>query len=84
MQSNLFAKTVLALLLHADADALLDIQRREHLARMRELTQLKQHAPLLDRLTLDHALFHIEADLRWIDMTSARLTDMRKDISRHG
>jgi hypothetical protein len=38
----------------------------------------------LERLTLDHALFHIEADLRWIDMTSARLTDMRKDISRHG
>lgn len=84
LQSNLFAKTVLALMLHADADRLLDIQRKEHLARMRELTALKAAAPLLERLTIDHALFHIEADLRWIDMTSARLTDMRKEIGRHG
>ena len=84
LQTNLFAKTVLALLLDDDADALLDLQRRAHLARMRELTSAKASASLLDRLAIDHALFHIEADLRWIDMTSARLTDIDKEIRHHG
>ena len=28
----------------------------------------------LDRLLADHGLFHLEADLRWIDVTAARLT----------
>jgi hypothetical protein len=51
---------------------------------MRELTRAKQHAPLLERLAIDHALFQIEADLRWIDMTSARLADMREEVRRNG
>ena len=84
LHTNLFAKTILALMLDDGADELLDIQRREHLARMRELTAAKQTAPLLDRLAIDHAIFQIEADLRWIDLTSARLGDMRKEIGLHG
>jgi DNA-binding PadR family transcriptional regulator len=84
LHTNLFAKTILALLLDDNADELLDLQRTAHLARMRELTALKSQAPLLERLAIDHALFQIEADLRWIDMTSARLTDMRKEVRRHG
>lgn len=84
LQSNLFAKTVLALLLDDDADALLDIQRTSHLARMRALTAEKAGAPLLDRLAIDHALFQLEADLRWIDLTSARLSEMRQEVKRHG
>lgn len=83
LQTNLFAKTVLALLLDDDAQELLDIQRSAHLARMRELTTTKQAAALLDRLAIDHALFHIEADLRWIDLTSARLNDMRQEVLNH-
>jgi len=82
LHTNLFAKTVLALMLEADADALLDVQRREHLARMRELTAAKQSAPLLERLVIDHALFQIEADLRWIDLTSARLTEIKEEVRR--
>ena len=27
-------------------------------------------------LLADHALFHLEADLRWIDLTSARLAEL--------
>lgn len=84
LADNLFVKVVLACMLDSDADELLDLQRTEHLARMRELTRAKQHAPLIERLAIDHALFQIEADLRWIDLTSARLTDMRKEIRRHG
>ncbi len=84
LQTNLFAKTVLALTLDDDAQALLDIQRHSHLARMRELTTTKASASLLERLAIDHALFQIEADLRWIDLTGARLTEMRKEVRRHG
>ena len=84
LQTNLFAKTVLALMLDDDAQALLDIQRASHLARMRELTTAKAQASLLERLAIDHALFQIEADLRWIDLTGARLTEMRKEITHHG
>lgn len=84
LTGNLFAKVVLACMLHERPDELLDIQRLEHLARMRELTRAKQDAPLLERLAIDHALFQIEADLRWIDMTSARLADMLEEVRRHG
>jgi DNA-binding PadR family transcriptional regulator len=80
LQSNLFAKTVIALLLHADAGHLLDLQRVHHRARMRQLTQEKRDAPLTTILLCDYALFHIEADLRWIDLTEARLTQLREEI----
>jgi hypothetical protein len=43
---------------------------------MRDLTELKRTGPLVDALLADHALFHLEADLRWIDLTSARLTEL--------
>jgi DNA-binding PadR family transcriptional regulator len=80
LQSELFAKTVIALLLDDDADRLLDVQRSEHMVRMRELTRLKKDADLLRVLMCDHGLFHIEADLRWIDLTSARLTQLKKEL----
>ncbi|MFJ6537202.1 PadR family transcriptional regulator [Arthrobacter sp. FW305-123] len=80
LQSNLFAKTVIALLLDDDAERLLDVQRSEHMTRMRELTRMKKDAGLLHVLMCDHGLFHIEADLRWIDLTSARLTQLKKEL----
>lgn len=82
LKSELFAKTVVALLVDQDADRLLDIQRSRHMQRMRELTRLKQGADLMHVLLYDHALFHIEADLRWIDVTSARLVQLKQEISR--
>lgn len=80
LQSELFAKTVVALLVDEDADQLLDVQRTAHLDRMRELTRLKQAADVLHVLLYDHALFHIEADLRWMDTTSARLAQLRQEL----
>jgi DNA-binding PadR family transcriptional regulator len=74
LQTVLFTKVVLALMLGRDAPAFLDAQRARHLGRMRELTEIKRGGPLVDRLLADHGLFHLEADLRWIDVTSARLT----------
>jgi DNA-binding PadR family transcriptional regulator len=80
LRRNLFAKTVIALILGDDAERLLDAQRGEHLARMRTLTQQKRNADLATVLLCDHALFHIEADLRWIDLTAARLAELRREV----
>jgi hypothetical protein len=34
----------------------------------------------MDALLADHALFHLEADLRWIDLTGARLDALAKEV----
>jgi DNA-binding PadR family transcriptional regulator len=73
LQTVLFVKVVLALMLGRPAELFLDTQRGAHLRRMRELTELKRSGSLVDSLLADHGLFHLEADLRWIDVTSARL-----------
>jgi DNA-binding PadR family transcriptional regulator len=73
LQSELFAKVVLAVMLGRPADRYLDVQRAAHLARMRELTTLKRDSDQLGVLLADHALYRLEADLRWIDHTAARL-----------
>jgi len=73
LQTVLFVKVVLALMSGRDAERYLDTQRGAHLRRMRELTELKRSGTLVDTLLADHGLFHLEADLRWIDVTAARL-----------
>ncbi|MFF3492969.1 PadR family transcriptional regulator [Streptomyces sp. NPDC002795] len=80
LQSVLFTKVVLALLLERDAQAYLDTQRAAHMLRMRELTDLRRTGGLVDRLLADHGLFHLEADLRWIDMTVARLGVLATEV----
>jgi DNA-binding PadR family transcriptional regulator len=82
LQSVLFSKVVLALMLGRPADRYLDIQRVAHLRRMRELTELKQAGGLLDVFLADYGLFHLEADLRWIDMTAARLGALAEAVRR--
>jgi hypothetical protein len=62
------------------ADVYLDAQRAAHLQRMRELTELKRGGGLVDGLLADHGLFHLEADLRWIDLTAARLDALTKVV----
>lgn len=80
LQSVLFSKVVLALLSGRDANAFLDTQRAAHLARMRELTALRRTAPLAESLLADYALFHLEADLRWLELTAARLADLSAEV----
>jgi DNA-binding PadR family transcriptional regulator len=74
LQTELFTKVVLSLMLGRSAELYLDIQRSAHLRRMRELTDLKRNGAVVDALLADHGLFHLEADLRWIDLTAARLS----------
>jgi DNA-binding PadR family transcriptional regulator len=82
LQTVLFAKVTLALMLGKPAESYLNAQRAAHMRRMHELTRLKQAGGLVDVLLADHALFHLEADLRWIDTTSARLTELQTLVNR--
>jgi DNA-binding PadR family transcriptional regulator len=82
LQSELFAKVVLALMLGRPAGRYLDAQRAAHLQRMRELTELKRGGNPLDVLLADHALYRLEADLRWIDHTGARLDLLSRALHR--
>jgi DNA-binding PadR family transcriptional regulator len=80
LQTVLFAKVVLALMLGRSADTYLNTQRSTHLKRMHELTELKRAGSLMDAVLADHGLFHLEADLRWIDVTSARLNALAEKL----
>ncbi|WP_405642238.1 PadR family transcriptional regulator [Streptomyces uncialis] len=80
LQSALYTKVVLALLTHRDAGDILDTQRSEHLRMMRVLTDRKRKGDLADQLICDHALFHLEADLRWLELTAARLDKLAQEV----
>jgi hypothetical protein len=73
---------VLALLTGRPAAEILDVQRTEHLRLMRELTRRKTSGDLTDQLICDHALFHLEADLRWLELTADRLDELRARLRR--
>jgi DNA-binding PadR family transcriptional regulator len=80
LQTDLFVKVVLSLMLGRPAEEYLDAQRAAHLQRMRELTELKHRGTIVDALLADHGLFHLEADLRWIDLTVARLVALAQEV----
>lgn len=82
LQSTMYMKTVLALLNDGDAAPYLDNQRRAHIQRMRQLTNQRRHSTLSDTLLIDHILFHLEADLRWIELTSSRLIKLKEELSQ--
>ena len=80
LQTVLFVKVVLAVMSGRSAEEYLDTQRAAHLARMRELTELRRSSSLVDALLADHGLFHLEADLRWIDLTASRLSALAAEV----
>jgi len=80
LQTVLFTKVVLALISGRPAAEYLDTQRAAHLQRMRELTETRRTGGTVEALLADHGLFHLEADLRWIDLTSARLSLLAEEV----
>jgi DNA-binding PadR family transcriptional regulator len=82
LQTVLFAKVVLSLMLGQPANRYLDAQRTAHLQRMRELTELRRKGNIVDSLLADHSMFHLEADLRWIDLTEARLASLAEVVNQ--
>ena len=81
LQSTVYVKVVLALRSGRPAAQVLDTQRAAHLALMRELTTRKRGAELARTLVLDFTLFHLEADLRWVEHTATRLDRLAKELS---
>jgi DNA-binding PadR family transcriptional regulator len=45
------------------------------------LTDRKRRGDLADQLICDHALFHLEADLRRLELTAARLGQLAKAVT---
>jgi DNA-binding PadR family transcriptional regulator len=85
LQTVLFTKTVLALMSGRPADAYLDAQRVKHLAAMKALTTARRRAESTpDALLFDYQLFHIEADLRWLDHTESRLSTLAEEVRDGG
>jgi len=80
LQTILFAKVTLALVLGRPAERYLDAQRAAHLQRMRVLTEMRRTGSTVDALLADYGLFHLEADLRWIDITAARLQPLSEEV----
>jgi hypothetical protein len=69
-------------MLERPAEEYLDMQRAAHLERMRELTELRRSGSLVDAMLADHGLFHLEADMRWIEQTVARLEALAREVRK--
>ena len=82
----LLAKVVVALLAAGDdrARQYLTAQRKAHTQRLRELTRVKTdpHASVSDVVAADYAIAHLDADLRWLDTTLARVADLKDEVRR--
>jgi DNA-binding PadR family transcriptional regulator len=76
----LFSKVVLALMSGRPAHEILDTQRAAHLIRMRELTERKRRGDLADALACDFELFHLEADIKWIELAGARVERIAAEL----
>ncbi|HSX28363.1 MAG TPA: PadR family transcriptional regulator [Candidatus Saccharimonadales bacterium] len=79
-QTTFFVKVVTAISLDKDPDIFLDAQRAAHIEKMRELTKERRSGDIAKVLQADYALYHLEADIRWIDMTAARLSQLRQEV----
>lgn len=80
--NEIFAKVVVSILAGGAPAAYLQAQRTAHMERMRELTAVKtaRTGDLATVLSADYALKHLDADLRWMDTTAARLTTLTAEV----
>lgn len=82
--STLYARVTVALLSGRDAADVLARQRESHLRRMRELQAERRQAAGADLLAVTYELTHLDADLRWIEESGARLDTVRRQLQRGG
>lgn len=83
--SDLYARVTVALLSGRDAVDVLDTQRASHLAHMRELQSARRTAGGSELLGLTYELSHLDADLRWIEESIARLPQITRELAaEHG
>jgi DNA-binding PadR family transcriptional regulator len=82
--STLFRKVVVSLLT-TDVERsrqYLTAQRAAHIQRMRELTAVKIAPGVTtgDVIAADFAIAHIDADLRWLQTTLQRVSDLHREV----
>ncbi|MEN3614791.1 PadR family transcriptional regulator [Plantactinospora sp. ZYX-F-223] len=80
LQSVVYVKVMIALRSGRPALQVLDAQRAAHRQTMREVTARKRGGSTAVAVACDFTLFHLEADLRWIDHTAARLDHLAREV----
>ena len=79
---ELVRKTVTALRLGHDAAGFLARQRRVHLAAMKQLLELQARTSEIGgSITVDHAVEHLDADLRWLETAASRVAGWSPSIA---
>ena len=77
---DLVRKTVTALRLGRDAAGFLAAQRQVHLAALKGLLTLQASTDdVAARIVIDHAIEHLDADLRWLETAAARVGSTTED-----
>jgi DNA-binding PadR family transcriptional regulator len=76
----LFAKIVVALLTSRQPQRILERQRQTHMARMRQLRDVRATGEPIEQLDADFEMFHLDADLRWIDAAGPRIERIRATL----
>lgn len=77
----LVRKTVTALHLGEDAAEFLRMQRAVHLAKMRELLTLQSSTSATGaRIAIDHTIFHLDADLKWLETAASRVAETDRTL----
>jgi DNA-binding PadR family transcriptional regulator len=80
---ELVRKTVVALHAGHDASDFLARQREVHLSAMRRLTlELREAESPAAQIAIDHALAHLDAELRWLEDARARVLKARSQRRR--
>jgi DNA-binding PadR family transcriptional regulator len=85
VNSTLFAKVIVSLLAGGATAATeyLVAQRTAHTARMRELTAVKtsRESTAGDVVAADYAIAHLDADLRWLQATLLRISELHREVT---
>lgn len=77
---DLVRKTLTALRLGHDAAGFLAGQRQVHLTEMRRLLTVQESAVEVEaRIVIDHAIEHLDADLRWLATAQSRVQGARSN-----
>lgn len=76
LHADLYSKVVLTAMTGGSVSDLLHRQRQTHMVRMREMTGLRQSSDLATSSLAEYALFHLEADLRWLELAADRADEV--------
>ncbi len=81
LRSTFYCKVMLALLVDGDPHQYIDSQRHAHLTAMRQLMQRQLATPdVAEQLLLDGAIYHIDADLKWMDKAEGKIDSIRREL----